>query len=174
MGEQKEPTRSELAEALARSNALLEEQGKFIEELRAKEPKAGDPIQLEMLKLLMELRDANRAPGAKHYMGPELKKVPYEGFVRATEPWLDNIFTLTDGKGDWHPVKREVGEICQVERDQLWTDDPFEPVTLKGSDESGKPIVVRNEEAMKTRADFRFRRHAALKEEPELKRASEY
>jgi hypothetical protein len=174
MPDPKEPTRSELADALAKATAMLEQQGKLIEELKAAPPAASstsDLVQLEILKVLQELRSANQRTASQHYVGPELPKTPYSGYARATEACVDNIL-LQDG--EFHPVKREKGEVFQIDKDQLWSDDPFEPVTLKGIDSSGVPVVELNKIAMASRGDFRFRRHTSVTEDPTLKRASEY
>jgi hypothetical protein len=165
---QKEPTKSELAEALLRANMLMAEQAKAIEELRAEKPQSSsDEVQLEILQLLKELRGSK--PQSQHYNGPEIKKTAYDGYVRAIESCVVNVLFQD---GDFHPVRYEKGDVFQVDVDQLWTDDPYEPVTLKGNDDSGKPVTVGNESAV--RADFRFRRHTSVVEDPTLKRASQY
>lgn len=57
--EQKEPTRRELADALAKAHALIEEQGKIIAEMRAAPPKVVPQ--------------------------PAIQAIPYKGYVRAKE-----------------------------------------------------------------------------------------
>jgi hypothetical protein len=165
MADPKEPTRAELAEALLQATSVIKEQGKAIEELKSKS--SSDEVQLEILQLLKELRGSK--PQSQHYTGPAIKKTPYDGYVKATESCIVNML-MQDG--EHHPIRYEKDAVFQVDVDQLWTDDPYEPVILKGTDKAGVPIVEPNTEAV--RADFRFRQHTSVTEDPTLKRASQY
>lgn len=177
MADPKEPTRAELAEALLRSNAMMAEMAETIQTLRDEKAKpqvsTSDQVQLEILQLLKELRGSK--PQSQHYFGPEIQKTAYDGFVQATESCVINMAMMNEkGQVDIHPIRYEEGNVFQVDVDQLWTDDPYVPVLMKGTDKSGVPLTEPHPNAKELRANFRFRQHAKQVEEPALKRASQY
>lgn len=162
----KEPTRADLAEALARATALIEEQGAAIAELRAARPAADSAIQLELVKAINELKASTEAqnqararPGA-FYTGPDKELTPYAGYVVST------AICCVDHR-------REEGEVFQVSVAALWSDDPFVPVTITGQKDDGTLTWEPNKSAP-TPINFRFRKQVSAAEDPTLRRASEY
>lgn len=173
MADPKEPTRAELAEALIRANQLITEQGKAIAELRAQPAVTADPIQLEILKALKELRESvPRQAQTAFYTGPKPETHPYRGFVQALDRCQVN-HPNPDGSAGVHV--HEKGEVFEIDVEALWTDDPYMPVIVKGYEDQAqtKPIVTARLDAP-PQVDFRFRRQVELEEKPTLRRASEY
>jgi hypothetical protein len=166
-------TRVQLAEALAKSTALVEEQGRVIAQLRAQPAATVDPIQLEILKALKELRESvpRQSPTA-FYTGPKVETQPYRGFVQALDKCQVN-HPNPDGSAGVHV--HEKGDVFEIDVEALWTDDPYVAVIVKGYEDQAqtKPIVVPRMDAP-PQADFRFRRQVELEEKPTLRRASEY
>ncbi|MDB6107843.1 MAG: hypothetical protein JWO52_7842 [Gammaproteobacteria bacterium] len=167
-------TRVQLAEALAKSTALVEEQGKLIAELRAQPAATVDPIQLEILKALKELRESTpRQSPTAFYTGPKVETKPYRGWAKALQKC--QVSHPGEKPGQIAVHVHEEGEVFGIDVEALWTDDPYVAVTITGYEdqEQMKPITVANKDAP-PQADFRFRRQVELEEKPTLRRASEY
>lgn len=167
-------TRAQLAEALAKSNALVEEQGRVIAELQARPAATADPVQLEILKALADLKNstARQVPATAFYTGPRVETHPYRGYVKAIQKCQLN-HPNPDGTAGVHV--HEEGDVFEVDVEALWTDDPYVPVIVKGYEdqEQKKPITTPRLDAP-PQVDFRFRRQVELEEKPTLRRASEY
>jgi hypothetical protein len=170
---QRDVTRKELAEALAKSNALVESQGAAIARLEALLAAKAEPtlglqeaiLQRELAAANAELKDKRELlervrsrPGAS---GPDIKLVPYSGMVVSTAVCCPDH-------------RREVGEVFLVNLPALYTDDPFEPVTVLETDENGVAIKWEPNKAAPTPIDFRFRKVVSAAEDPTPRRAAEY
>jgi hypothetical protein len=171
MADPKEPTRAELAEALLQATATLKEQGKVIAELRAA---TADPVQLEILKTLKDLRESTvRQVAPAFYTGPRIETKPYRGWVKALQTC--QVSHPGEKPGDIAVHVHEAGSVFGIDVPALWTDDPYVAVSITGYEdqEQTKPITVENKDAPAP-TDFRFRRQVELEEKPTLRRASEY
>jgi hypothetical protein len=139
----REPTRAELTEQLSAERAAkasLEERLARLEALVSAAPpapamNANEALLAAAIEELQRLR-----PQAAHEVdrpkGPAPKLVAYKGLVRA----------ITDCAygGYRHGPKEGVGgDVFEVDLPTLWSDDPFEPVTIKGEGESGQPLYAR-------------------------------
>lgn len=162
----------ELAEALAKATAMLEEQGKVIAELRA-QPTADSAVQLEILKAIKELRASTAMRAGAFYTGPKISTVPYRGWVRAKQKC--QMSHPGEKPGDIAVHVHEEGAVFEVDVESLWSDDPFEAVVITGYEDQAHlvPITKPNPEAP-TPANFQFRRQVELEDKPTLRRASEY
>lgn len=152
----KEPTRAELAELLAASEARASAAETERDELKLSKA-------FELAKAQREL--AALRPQAAVALQPALgirpQLIPYKGMMQAKEPCV-------------YDHKHEAGEVFQVDLPALWTDDPFFPVIVNGFSESGKPLTEVNPLAPPP-VDFRFRpkSHDVLND-PSPRRANEY
>lgn len=158
MAKDEEVTRSQLAQALDRSNALVEAQAQKLAELETK-----TQVMADLLK--------GASPSGTFYTGQKLKTERYNGFVKALEKCVVS-HPGPDGTACVHV--HEEGDVFGIDVDGLWSDDPFVPVEVKGYQDEAqlKPITVPHPTARQS--DFRFRRHAELDEKPLLRRAAEY
>lgn len=152
---EKEPTRAELAEALAAAEARATVAESERDELKASKAAELAQAQAELAKL---------RPNAGQALAPvtgRAQLIPYKGMVRAKEPCV-------------YEHKHEEGDVFAVDVKALWSDDPFIPVVVTGHSESGKPLTEANPLAPPP-VDFRFRpkSHEVLND-PTPRRANEY
>lgn len=112
-----------LTQALERSNEIIAQMGTALE--RANANQAEQAKAIADLQVLMAARPA--APATPKGQNIVVPRVPYKGYVRAREACY--IGSL-----------RAAGDVFVVEVPGLWTDDPFEPVDLKGYDRDNRPI----------------------------------
>lgn len=167
MAEDRELTRKELAD-------LVREQAEMIAELRTRPAvAASDPVQVEILKALKELKESNAriAPAPAFYTGKPIKTEPYRGYVKALS-MCQMTHMGPGGKPEVH-VHQE-GAVFQVDVDALWSDDPYVPVEITGYEDDAQSKPITKEHSTATQADFRFRRQVELEDKPSLRRASEY
>jgi hypothetical protein len=159
MAETKEPTKAELAEALLKATQMLKDQGELL---------ATQGREIAQLK----------APsnGVAFNYTSDRDKTSYFGWVRARERCQVNRDMVDGKKLITQAFVYEAGEVFQHEVDQLWSDDPFEPVELVGYEdqEQTRPITKPNVEALKTVLDMSQRRHARIVQQTGLRRASEF
>lgn len=166
-GRPREPTRKELAEALAQSQAL---NARMLERLDALEAKQAPPmVSLEEEVLRRELAVANAELAQKRQLlervqtraaTPDVQLVPYAGLVQA------DVACCMERK-------YEKGEVFYVEVTALWTDDPYHAVIIQGERDDGTPRVLPNPDAPQP-INFRFRKVVSAAEDPTPRRASEY
>ena len=153
-------TKEQLANALAQ-----------IEEMKRRQPAPQAPedasMKARLADALREL-DALRAertvrPPTTDAKGTKVKPRPYRGHVQAVE-------TCWAG----HPVKgpRQEGDVFEVDLPALYNDDPFVPVVVIGTTESGRPIVKPHAEAVV--ADFLDRPQVRVSTDLPPLRASQF
>ena len=179
MAEEKEPsrdvTRRELAEALTRANELIAQQAVALEEVRGElkamkdAPAPGGSVSEAVLRRELEntqaqLRDLTAAQSARRPGAQNITPVPYKGMVKARERChIGHI--------------REAGEVFYHEVPALWTDDPFEAVTVVRTSDTGEPVTEPNADAP-TPIDFRFRNSIegfrAVTSDPNPRRAADF
>lgn len=139
--QQRDVTRRELADELAKSRETNERLAAQLAEMQAA-AKVAPP------------RMPHTAPV---YNGPEPNKVPYSGLVRATARCCIGHV-------------REEGEIFEVSVPALWTDDPYIAVIVTGytpetRTQAPEPIWELNPEAP-TPIALRFRKAVSAAEDP--------
>lgn len=160
MADPKEPTKAELAEALLNATQMLKDQGALI---------------ANQGREIAELKAAPQAvrTGAFNYSTEPTKK-GYFGWVKATQSCQVNRSVSVDGKLQVQAIVYAPGDVFQHDVDQLWSDDPFEAVEVTGYEdhEQNKPITKPNKEAVVM--DRRFRVHARLMDDAQLRAASQY
>lgn len=166
---QRDVTRRELADALARANELNET---LMARVEALEAKASAPtlsvqeaiLQRELQLAYAELKDKSdlleRARSRPGQTGPDLPLVPYSGMVLVTAKCcIDHL--------------REEGEVFHVSMPALYTDDPFVPVVITGSYEDGRPKTEPNPDAP-VPIDFRFRKVVSAALDPTPRKAASF
>jgi hypothetical protein len=144
-----DPQMQAMAEALARAEATIKQQGDTLQALAAVKVELSPQENQELTAARAELAGLGSAPSSN--LGPTPKLIPYAGMVQAKEPCA---------LGSLHSV----GDVFPVDVTALWTDDPYVAVRVTGiNEDTGKPKVVQNELAPEP-IDFRFRprSHEAL------------
>jgi hypothetical protein len=163
-------TRRELAEELAKSREL---NARMLERLDALEAKQATPtLSVQETILQKELAAATKELADKRLLlekysqrqsagSPDIPLVPYEGYVIATATCAMD-------------TRHEEGEIFYVSVPALYTDDPYEPVTILEQDVEGTPTKWEKNRAAPTPINFRFRKVVSAAEDPTPRRANEY
>jgi hypothetical protein len=144
-GPSRETLSAELTETKAQNEALAERLAK-LEAAFAAKPAQPDP---EMARRLREAEAELEAlrPGASRATAPlrgvPPKFVPYKGTVRARTDCVIGSYQYGPDNKMGQPVS-----IFEVDVPVLWSDDPYEPVTVTVHEDGAKTAVPRTDVAV--------------------------